>query len=167
MNATETITMDDFEGLYAKFGPMVLRRCRHLLKDEDRALDAMQDTFVRVMERRERITAVCSSFFYTVATTVCLNKIRSDRLRRGPSMDVLEDLIADGKTAFHEEQTDTELFLDRLFSDTREDTRCMAVIHYLDGLTLEETARIMCMSVSGVRKRLTALRTKAIESIGE
>ncbi len=77
MNATETITMDDFEELYEKFGPMVLRRCRHLLKDEDRALDAMQDVFVRVMERRERVTSVCSSFFYTVATTVCLNKIRS------------------------------------------------------------------------------------------
>ncbi len=166
MNATETITMDDFEELYTKFGPMVLRRCRHLLKDEDRALDAMQDVFVRVMERRERITSVCSSFFYTIATSVCLNKIRSDRLRRGPSADVLADFIADAKTAFHEDQTDATLFLDGLFSDTREDTRCMAVFHYVDGLTLEETARIMGMSVSGVRKRLSALRVKAIQSIG-
>ena len=43
----------------------------------------------------------------------------------------------------------------------------MAVFHYVDGLTLEETARIMGMSVSGVRKRLSALRVKAIQSIGE
>jgi RNA polymerase sigma-70 factor (ECF subfamily) len=167
MNATETITMDDFEELYEKFGPMVLRRCRHLLKDEDRALDAMQDVFVRVMERRERVSSVCSSFFYTVATTVCLNKIRSDRLRRGPSADDMADFIADSRSAHHEEQTDAELFLERLFDGTKEDTRCMAVFHYVDGLTLEETARIMCMSVSGVRKRLSSLRVKAITSIGE
>jgi len=167
MNDTGTITMDDFDELYTKFGPMVLRRCRHLLKDEERSLDAMQDTFVRIMERRERVTTVCSSFFYTVATTVCLNKIRSDKLRSGPSADAIADFLADEKSVFHEDQTDAKLFLDALFVDTREDTRCMAVFHYLEGFTLEETARIMGMSVSGVRKRLSTLRVKAIESIGD
>ena len=39
----------------------------------------------------------------------------------------------------------------------------MAILHYLDGYTLEETAKKMNMSVSGVRKRLRALRAKAIE----
>ena len=38
MNASETISMDDFEGHYAKYGPMVLRRCRHLLKDDAKAV---------------------------------------------------------------------------------------------------------------------------------
>ena len=30
-----------FGQLYQKFGPMVLRRCRFILKDEEKALDAM------------------------------------------------------------------------------------------------------------------------------
>jgi RNA polymerase sigma-70 factor, ECF subfamily len=167
MTTTGTITMDDFDELYTKFGPMVLRRCRHLLKDEERSLDAMQDVFVRIMERRERVSSVCSSFFYTVATSVCLNRIRSDRLRLGPSADTIAEIISDTKSAFHEDQTDATLFLEFLFGDTPDETRCMAVFHYVDGLTLEETARIMGMSVSGVRKRLSALRVKAIQSIGE
>ena len=43
----KTVSMDDFDSLYRTFGPMVLRRCRFLLKDEEKALDAMQDVFVR------------------------------------------------------------------------------------------------------------------------
>ncbi len=158
--------MDDFDALYRKFGPMVLRRCRYLLKDEEKALDAMQDVFVRIYERKDRLSGVCSSLFYTVATSVCLNKIRSDKIRRGPQIDDFIDVIADTATAFHEEVTDAAIFLDAVFTDTKDDTRTMAVLHYVDGLTLEETAREMNMSVSGVRKRLSGLRKKAQQCAG-
>jgi len=167
MNATNSVTTENFEELYQKFGPMVLRRCRYILKDEEKALDAMQDVFVRILERKDRLTGVCSSLFYTVATSVCLNKIRSDKIRRGPQIDNLLDAIADNNTAFHEEVTDTVLLLDNIFTDTKEDTRTMAVLHYVDGLTLEETAAEMKMSVSGVRKRLSGLRKKALVCAGE
>ena len=159
--------MNDFDELYRKFGPMVLRRCRYILKDEEKALDAMQDTFVRVFERKDRLTGVCSSLFYTVATSVCLNKIRSDKIRRGPQIDDFLDAIADNVTAFHEEVTDAAILLDGIFTDTKEDTRTMAVLHYVDGLTLEETAKEMNMSVSGIRKRLAGLRKKALVCAGE
>ena len=42
----------------------------------------------------------------------------------------------------------------------------MAVLHYVDGLTLEEVAEETGMSVSGVRKRLRGLRTSLTEIIG-
>ena len=80
----KTLSMDDFDNLYRQYGPMVLRRCRFILKNEDKALDAMQDVFVRLIERKEKISNVCSSLLYTMATNVCLNKIRSDKLRNGP-----------------------------------------------------------------------------------
>ena len=35
MNKKETVGMEDFSTLYEKFGPMVLRRCRYILKDEE------------------------------------------------------------------------------------------------------------------------------------
>ena len=47
----------DIEGLCERYGPMVLRRCRHLLRDEDEAMDVCQDVFVRVLERRDRLDA--------------------------------------------------------------------------------------------------------------
>jgi RNA polymerase sigma-70 factor (ECF subfamily) len=66
---------------------MVLRRCRQLLRDEDEALDAAQDVFVRLIERRQRLDArYPSSLLYRIATNVCLNRIR-DRTRRPETSD--------------------------------------------------------------------------------
>ena len=47
----------DVEALYRRYGPMVLRRCRQLLKNEDLAADAMQETFVRVLRNRNTLNA--------------------------------------------------------------------------------------------------------------
>jgi RNA polymerase sigma-70 factor (ECF subfamily) len=68
----------DVERYYRVYGPMVLRRCRAMLKDEDAAVDAMQDTFVRVLRYGDRLHGKApSSLLYTIATNVCLNAIRS------------------------------------------------------------------------------------------
>ena len=73
----------DVEAFYRKYGPMVLRRCRTLLRDEDMALDAMQDVFVQVLRRQESLhDAAPSSLLYRIATNVCLNAIR--KKKRGP-----------------------------------------------------------------------------------
>ena len=55
---------------------------------------------------------------------------------------------------------ETKNILARLFSREPESSRTIAVLHYVDGLTLEETAREVSLSVSGVRKRLRALKAK-------
>ena len=41
------------EQFYSKYGPMVLRRCRALLRNEEQALDAMQEVFVRVLQKSD------------------------------------------------------------------------------------------------------------------
>ena len=117
----------------------------------------------RILEKETQITSVCSSLFYTVATRVCLNKIRSEKLRSGPQIDNLLTEIADNATANHEDVTNASMLLDQIFATSKPDTREMAILHYLDGYTLEETAKKMNMSVSGVRKRLRILREKALE----
>lgn len=160
------ITLDDFDSLYRKFGPMVMRRCQYILKDEEKAFDCMQDVFVRIIEYREKLDGVCASLFYTTATRVCLNKIRSDKVRYTSQIDNILQEIADN-SPYHEEITNTSLLLDYIFNETKSTTRDMAILHYVDGLTLEETAKMMNMSVSGVRKRLSVLRNHAKQCVGE
>lgn len=157
----KTLSMDDFDTLYRQFGPMVLRRCRFLLKNEEKALDAMQDVFIRLIERKERISEVCSSLLYTMATNVCLNKIRADKLRSGPEFEVIAEIVEDSNSSLDEEKIETSILLDCIFSDRDSKDRQIAILHYVDGYTLEETAEKMKMSVSGVRKRLTKLREYA------
>ena len=57
-----------------------------------------------------------------------------------------------------EEKAVNKMFLDQLFSSQKASTRTIAVLHYRDGLTLEETAEMTSLSVSGVRRRLRKLR---------
>ena len=155
------VTLESFDDLYREYGPMVLRRCRFLLKDEEKAVDAMQDVFVRIIEYRTKLSSVCSSLFYTTASHVCLNKIRGDNIRRGPAFDDLAEVIGDNASEMMEDVVDSKLLLETIFDGTKDKTREMAELHYVDGYTLEETAQKMHMSVSGVRKRLAVLKEKA------
>lgn len=159
----KTLSMDDFDNLYRQYGPMVLRRCRFILKDEEKAVDAMQDVFVRIIEHKDKMTEVCSSLFYTTATRVCLNKIRSDKLRSGPQFDLIAETIEDTASSMQEETVNTNLLLETIFSERDSKDREIATLHYVDGYTLEETAVMVNMSVSGIRKRLGKLKKEAGE----
>ena len=85
----------DVDILYRRYGPMVMRRCRQLLRDEDQALDATQDVFVRLLTRRDRLRddAPCS-LLYRMATNLCLNRIRDDRRRKTTANSTLLEQIA-------------------------------------------------------------------------
>ena len=151
----------DVEAFYRKYGPMVLRRCRSLLRDEDMALDAMQDVFVQVLRRQETLHDTApSSLLYRIATNVCLNIMRKNK--RGP-INAEDTVIA--QIAGHDHPEDRVLaghFIDRLFGGQKESTRSIAVYHYVDGMTLEETAELVGLSVSGIRKRLRTLRQSGL-----
>lgn len=134
---------------------MVLRRCRSLLKDEEWALDAMQDVFVKVINKQESLKdKYPSSLLYTIATNHCLNIIR--REKKMTTGDEILDRIVSAEIL--EEKAVNKMFLDQLFSSQKASTRTIAVLHYRDGLTLEETAEMTSLSVSGVRRRLRKLR---------
>lgn len=150
----------DVEELYRRFGPMVLRRCRRLLRDEERAVDAMHDTFVKVL-RQGSVDHVGSSWLYTVATNTCLNQIRTQR-RRPEDGDALLDRIA----VAPDERWQLRLVVDRIFEREQPSTRTMAVMHLVDGMTLQETADAVGLSVSGVRKRLRTLKAHVAELEG-
>ena len=67
----------------------------------------------------------------------------------------------------HEDLVLGRLLLDRIFRTEKPDTRVIAIYHYVDGMTLEETARMAGLSVSGVRKRLKKLQDQARLTTGE
>jgi RNA polymerase sigma factor (sigma-70 family) len=152
----------DVEALYERYGPMVMRRCRQLLHDDDRALDVTQDVFIQVLRHQGRLTdEFPSSLLYRVATNLCLNRLRDEGRRRESTGDDLLSRIASSEDL--EAAVGARAVLERLFRRHQESTRIIAVLHYVDGLTLEETAQEVGMSVSGVRKRLRGLRASLKE----
>ncbi len=155
----------DVDALYRQYGPMVLRRCRTLLKDEERAVEAMQDTFVLLIRNQHRLDDHApSSLLYRMATNTCLNHLRSQRRR---PEDADSELIIRIAAAPEEgERSAARLLLQKIFAQEQESTRTMAVLHLLDGLTLVEVAEEVGLSVSGVRKRLRTLKAHVAELHG-
>lgn len=138
---------------------MVHRRCARLLGDPDRADDATQEVFLRVVASAQRLDAThAASLLWQVATRVCLNRLRSQRRDRVALAGDLLTAIADLPDAA--ESLGARALLERLFQREPPSTRVMAVLHFVDGLTLEETAAEVGLSVSGVRKRLRGLKAR-------
>ncbi|MBI5070113.1 MAG: sigma-70 family RNA polymerase sigma factor [Deltaproteobacteria bacterium] len=157
----------DVEEAYASHGPMVLRRCRKLLRDEGRALDAMHDVFIQLMRREDEVEpGRMGPLLLRIATNVCLNLLRSARRRpEDPTDEAVLEIArleegADGVVAARQ-------LLGRIFGRETASTREIAVMHLLDGMTMEEIGREVGLSVSGVRKRLRTLRSRvaALEGV--
>jgi RNA polymerase sigma-70 factor (ECF subfamily) len=151
----------DVELLYRRYSPMVLRRCRRLLQDEEQAVEAMQDVFVRLLSSQDRLHGQFpSSLLFRIATNTCLNIIRS---RKRGRIDRNEDALV--RIACYDEQETrvlSEIILDRLFRREKPSTREMAVLHFIDGMSFREVASETRLSVSGVRKRLREFRSRAM-----
>jgi RNA polymerase sigma-70 factor (ECF subfamily) len=152
----------DIDSLYRSHGPMVLRRCRRLLREEAKAVDAMHDVFVEILRRKDSLDARSpAGLLLTTATHVCLNRLRTQRRKPEDQEDEMLFSIAAldyGPNA--ESRSLARRILDRLFAGQPPSTRLIAVLHYVDRLTLEEVAAEVGMSVSGVRKRLRVLKER-------
>ena len=159
MNGKNLLDRMAFSKLYEAYAPMVYRRCVFLLKDDAEAKDMVPNVFLRVYERMDTLDfSQPSSLLWNTATRLCLNRIR-DKKRRGLDVDSSELLLT---IACAEEDDGIEArgLWAKIFSKEQESTRTIATLHYVDGMTLEETAETVGLSVSGVRKRLRTLQAK-------
>ena len=139
---------------------MVYRRAMMLLRDVTEAEDMVQNVFLRVFERWDSLdVSQPSSLLWNTATRLCLNRIR-DKKRRGLDCDTSELLLSIACADDDEGEKEARGILAKLFSREPESSRTIAVLHFVDGMTLEETAREVGLSVSGVRKRLRGLQDK-------
>jgi len=141
---------------------MVLRRCRRMLKDEQSAYDAMHEVFLKVLSNRNRLTGTYpSSLLYRIATNVCLNRLRNESKHTiGKYLDILQ------KSSFFEKQegdVSVKKLLEYVLERENESTRRMAIMYFVNGMTIKEIAETMKLSVSGVHKQLEKLRRRIRE----
>jgi len=159
----------DVEECFHKYSPMVYRRCLQLLRAEAMAMDATQDVFMKLITYQNRLDDRATfSLLYRIATNVSLNMIR-DNKKYDSKVDEYHDDFILNKIA-HVDQIEAgsaaESVLFRLFKRCPPSSKTIAVLYYYDGLTLEEVAQEVNMSVSGVRKRLNFLKAKLHEMEG-
>ena len=115
-----------------------------------------QDVFVKLLQHRHRLKSTYpSSLLYRIATNLCLNRLRDNGRLETDADDLILRLAALDDT---HADLEARSILGFLFGKHQESSRVIAVLHFVDGLTLEQVAREVGMSVSGVRKRIRAMR---------
>jgi RNA polymerase sigma-70 factor (ECF subfamily) len=143
---------------------MVLRRCRALLRDGAKAQDALQDVFVALLRHQDRLQEEApAALLLRVATNTCLNRLRTDRRHPEDADDERLMQIAASAEGDGDGRTLARDLLAKLFradDPLAASTQTIAVMHLVDGMTLEEVAREAGLSVSGVRKRLRTARAR-------
>ena len=151
----------DIAAWYEKYGPMVIRRCRSILGSNEDVMDAVHDVFVKLLSNEPRLhNSFPSSLLYTIATNVCLNRLRKSKWEKPEDFSAEGDArllcIDDGFS-----QVEAEILLEDILKDESEMNRALSFMYYADGMTLKELGEASGLSISGVRKRLEAFRSRA------
>lgn len=155
----------DVEVYYARYAPMVLRRCRRMLGNEQAACDAMQEVFVNLLSHRSRLKdAYPSALLYRMATNTCLNMIRDER--RLERRDARDSLLNMPFFESPDRAAAAKLVFEYAINGQNEKTRRIAVLYFVDGLTLKEIGAELRLSITGVHKHLEKLRRRLREQGG-
>jgi RNA polymerase sigma factor (sigma-70 family) len=140
--------------LYEKNGASVFGRCSYILKDRNKAEDAMQDVFAKALTHLASFRTESSplTWLIKIATHHCLNILRADRaawherFERGTRARNASD---PGPQVF-----ETRELVAKMLSLVDQETQAVAIHYHVDEMTLEEVAALLGRSVPTVRKRL-------------
>ncbi|MEO1171996.1 MAG: sigma-70 family RNA polymerase sigma factor [Myxococcota bacterium] len=153
--ATTVMDSPDVRELYERYGRAVYRRCYTFLRNDDDALDAMHEVFVKIVERYADFRGDASPLTWCVriATNHCLNVLRSrkaawrDRYQQTASQ-VADLSQPDGRAIWK-----TDLIREVLGRVPR-DVQEAAIYYFVDEMTQDEAAHAVGCSVPTLRKKL-------------
>jgi RNA polymerase sigma factor (sigma-70 family) len=148
-----------FATLVDRHGPMVIRVCRSILRDEDSAQDAFQATFLVLVRRARAVRNRNSigSWLYGVALRVATCERGSAARRQAHERRAAELSAATSRAA-----TDPDLapVLHEELNQLPERYRAALVLCYLEGLACEEAAQRLRLPVGTVKSRLARGRER-------
>ena len=142
-----------FEALVERWQQRLWRHARLVIGEEDAAWDAVQETWVAIVNGISKLEAAGAfpAWAYKILTGKCADIIR----RRQRQRRMTDDLTTEAEHA--EENPPTEEGHDALqaaVSRLPEDERVLLSLHYADGYTTNEIADILGVAQGTVKARL-------------
>jgi RNA polymerase sigma-70 factor (ECF subfamily) len=129
-----------------------------MLKNEESAFDAMHEVFLKILTNQNRLTGdYPSALLYRIATNVCLNRIRNEKKH---SLNEYLDILHNTSFFDSQEKNSARNLLAYILEKEKESTRQIAVMYFVNGMTIKEIAETKSLSISGVHKHLDKLRRK-------
>lgn len=122
---------------------MVYRRAFRILGRHEDAEEAMHEVFIRVIRGGDRFEgrSGLTTWLYEITTNYCLNQLRDRRRRR----ELFEENVTPPDDATGADAADLVL-LRRLLAEADEQQARAVTYVFLDGMSQEETARLLGVS---------------------
>jgi len=159
---------EELHELYDRYAHVVYHRCLNILKNEEDAHDAVQETFAKVLRNAESFRNQSSplTWMYRISTNHCFNLLRNRKGRRDKLHVHREEVVGDGTTRPPDDSLKDHELIHRLLEEADEQTRQVVIHTYFDDCTRKETAELVGISVPTVRKRLTTFLERARRTVG-
>ncbi len=158
----------ELQELYERYAPVIHRRCRSILGNDEDAGDALQETFSRVILHWDRFRQESSplTWMYRISTNYCLNQIRNRTSRSEKRTVHRREIAGSGFARGQDEIVEEEEIIRRLLGLADEQTRAIVICIFFDDMTREQTARMVGISVPTLRKRLGLFFKRARKQLG-
>lgn len=165
-----SLTIEDIENLYNRYGSNVLCRCRQLLRNEAAAWDAMHQTFVRAIKYRGsfRGDAEPMSWLFSIATRVCLDEIKGQRKTEHEDLEETREPADEAyaprtmEDRLHQRQT-----VARLLHNFNAKIQEIVVLRYFDELEVREISAQTGLSERTVARRLSKFLQRSKRLLAE
>ncbi len=162
------LTDQELAALYERYAHVLFHRCRRILRNDEDAHDAVQETFARVMRNAATFRQQSSplTWMYSISTNYCLNQVRNRKGRRQKREDHKDEIGGPSVVQPTSEHTEDHARILELLDTVDEEVRAVVVHTYFDDCTRQETAKLVGLSVPTVRKRLNHFLDLARRQLG-
>jgi len=157
----------DFKTDVLPISNKLLRFALQILQDEEEAKDVLQDTFLKLWQKREELGKVenLEAFAIRMVRNRCLDVIRG---RRTVSMELVKkNKQADEASSDSDllENTDSVRLVKRIISGLPEQQRMVIQLRDIEQLEYEEIAEATDLNVNAIRANLSRARKKVRDEI--
>ncbi|MBK8390854.1 MAG: sigma-70 family RNA polymerase sigma factor [Saprospiraceae bacterium] len=158
-----------FDVLYERYSGKVFAKCVTILKDQDDAMDAMQDIFMKVLLSIASFkgNAKFSTWLYSVTYNFCIDETRR---KKKLIIEGDEKLAQISETEQYEDHIDDQQLLSVkvehmkiILDDMRADDKSLLLMKYQDDLSIKDICDVVKKSESAVKMQLLRAKEKFVK----
>ena len=148
----------ELQRLYTQLAPAIHRRAQVLLGRDADAWDVVQEVFEKMLSMGDKFRGEAQpmTWAWRITTNLCLNHLRSRKLRE-PKL----RLVRDDEPSDDQEATEVRQLLEVWLTHLDEREQEIATLLFIDGLTQEEVADVLGLSRKTIGREVEQLREKA------
>ncbi len=148
-----SVTSESIAVLYERYADMLYRIALTELRSREDAEDAVQDVFSAYISSKTDFDSAEHEKAWFIRSLInrCRDQQRRARLRSHDSIDDHGDIAAEDET---EKSLEAQALMEKLGA-LPEKVRKVIILHYLEGFSVEETARLLGTTAAAVKMRLS------------